>query len=114
MKKTIYLFFVTSLLSSCMVWHSGSMVESSTPTLNNFTYVKNAVGTSSALYVIGIGGFNRTGLVREAKNDLIKNYPVNDGEALINFTVDVSTKIFTPWFIIKKVIVTADIIKYHK
>ena len=113
MKKFIYLFFITSLLSSCMVIHTGNMVESSAPIQNNFTYINNAVGTSSATYIIGIGGFNHSGLVREAKNDLIKNYPVKNGEALINFTVDVSTKYFLNFLIIKEVIVTADIIKYE-
>lgn len=114
MKKTFYLFLITILLSSCMVMHTGNMVESAGPTKNNFTYINNAIGTSSATYILGIGGFNHTGLVREAKNDLIKNYPVNNGEALINFTVDVNTKYFLNIIIIKEVIVTADIIKYNE
>ena len=113
MKKILFLFLITSFLSSCMVMHSGNMVESSGPNQNNFTYINNAVGSSSATYILGFGGFGHKGLVREAKNDLIKNYPVKNGEALINFTVDVSTKYFLNLVIIKSVVVSADIIKYQ-
>ena len=60
-----------------------------------------------------MGGMNE-GLIREAKNDLITKHPVNDGEALVNFTIDINTKYFMMGMVIlKEVIVSADIIKYQ-
>ena len=81
-------------------------------TENNFSYKQNAYGSAMVTYALGICGFNKTGLVREAKNNLIQNFPVNNGEALVNFTVDFDTSYYLGLVITQKVVVIADLIKF--
>ena len=112
MKKFILASTLSLLLSSCMVIHNGQMAGVSPATENNFSYKQNAYGIAEVTYVLGIGGFNKTGLVREAKNNLIENFPVNNGEALVNFTVDFDTSYYLGLVITQKVVVIADLIKF--
>ena len=88
MKKLILLFITTIMLSGCVSLHSGYMTGVAPPVENNFKYVGNASGKSQATYILGIGGFDREGLVREAKNNLIQNNPIKDWQTLVNFTID--------------------------
>ena len=112
MKKIILLFITTIMLSACASLHSGYMTGVAPPVENNFQYVGNALGTSQATYILGIGGLNREGLVREAKNNLIENNPVKDGQTLVNFTVDHKKSVYLGIVITHKVIITADILQY--
>ena len=112
MKNIIIASSIALFLSSCMVIHTGQMGGITPVTENNFSYINNAYGSSKVTYVLGIGGFNKVGLVREAKNDLIRNYPVKNGEALVNFTVDFDTSYYFGLVVTQKVIVSADIIKF--
>tara|TARA_B110000196_G_C20656695_1_gene435527 strand:+ start:192 stop:536 length:345 start_codon:yes stop_codon:yes gene_type:complete len=114
MKKLILLFITTIMLSACASLHSGYITGIAPPVENNFKYVGNAMGTSQATYILGIGGFDREGLVREAKNDLIQNNPVEDGQTLVNFTVDQERSFYLGIVITHKVIITADILQYQK
>jgi hypothetical protein len=111
-KKFSLLFIITMLLSACASLHSGYMDGVAPPVKNNFKYVGNAIGTSQATYIFGIGGFNKEGIVREAKNNLIANNPVKDGQTLVNFTVDQERSFYLGIVWTHKVIVTADILQY--
>ena len=73
----------------------------------------NAFGKSQATYVFGIGGNMQEGLIREAKNNLIANYPVNNGQILVNFTIDHEQTCILGFIWTHKVIVTADILEYQ-
>src|ERR1041384_5624225 len=74
--------------SSCAV-HSGYMQSSANLAGNNFSYVKKDVeGTAKTFYIFGIGGLNKMALVNEAKKDLLKNYQLQDGQALVDLTVN--------------------------
>ena len=113
MKKFILLIFLSISFSSCISLHSGYLTGVAPANQNNFEYVGNAVGTSQAFYMFGLGGFSREGLVRKAKNDLILNNPVKDGQVLVNFTFDQQRTFWLGLFWTQKVIVTADIIEYQ-
>ena len=66
-----------------------------------------------ATYILGIGGILREGLVREAKNDLIMNNPVQNGQVLVNYTIDHETSFYLfVWT--HRVIITADILQYEE
>ena len=55
----------------------------------------------------------KEGLVREAKNNLIMNNPVNDGQVLVNYTIDHETSFYLfVWT--HRVIITADILQYEE
>ena len=99
--------------SSCISLHSGYISGIIPATENNFKYVGNAVGTSEAVYIFGLGGFSNEGLVRNAKNNLILNNPVKDGQSLVNFTFDQQRTFWFGIVWIHKVIITADIIEYQ-
>ena len=102
------------MLSSCASLHSGYMTGIAPPVENNFKYVGNALGTSQATYILGIGGFDREGLVREAKNNLIQNNPVKNGQTLVNFTIDHEKSFYLIFLWTHKVIITADILEYQE
>ena len=100
------------MFSACS-FHSGIIDGVAPPVSKNFKYVGNAVGESQATYVFGFGGLGRTGLVREAKNNLIQNYPVKNGQALVNFTIDHNKQfLFFGLLWVHKVYITADILEY--
>jgi hypothetical protein len=67
-------------------------------------------GESRAVTVLGFGGFNRDGLVLEAKKDMIIKKPLKEKEYYANMTVTMNTKsIFGFLVVIRKVIVSADV-----
>ena len=88
MKNLCLLLFTSIMISSCATLHSGYLTGVAPPIENNFKYVGNVIGKAQATYFLGIGGLLTEGLVREAKNNLIANHPVNNGQILVNFTID--------------------------
>jgi len=117
MKNKLFLFaLLTSLLigfSNC-AFHSGYMQGSATLNSNNFNYIKRDVqGSASALYVLGIGGLNKTALVNEAKNNLLKNFQLQDNQALVDITVNWKK---TYYLLVMKdeCIITASIVQFNK
>lgn len=113
--KKISLFIATIMLSGCVSLHSGYMTGTAPAVENNFKYAGNAYGESQATYVLGLGGFDaREGLIREAKNNLIKNNPVKDGQVLVNLTVDNQWSSILGILWTHKVIITADILEYQE
>ncbi len=55
---------------------------------NNFQVIGTAMGKSSTVKVLGIGGLKKNALVFDAKKDLLQNYPLKEGQALTNVIVD--------------------------
>ncbi len=117
MKNKLYLFalltVILSLFSGCAL-HSGYMQSSASLNSNNFSYVKRDVqGSASALYVLGIGGLNKTALVNEAKNDLLKNYQLQNNQALVDITVNWKN---TYYLLVMKneCTITASIVEFNK
>ena len=115
MKKFTLLSISILFLSSCMTLHNGYLSPLSQGVdESEFRYVKTVYGESSATYFLGLGGGNKEGLIRLAKEDLRKNHQLQDGQALINFTVD--DQFYTMFGIIsqKTIIISADLIDRKK
>lgn len=114
MKNKITFFAVllvmTSMLSSC-AFHYGYMNNSASLGANNFKYVKIVQGEATATYIFGFGGLEKQGLVLEAKRDLLQNYPLKDGQALANVTVDFKST-FILFVRTTKATITADIVEF--
>lgn len=72
--------------------------------------MKNVEGSSTAIYVFNIGG-NKKPLINKAKEDLLKNNPLKEGEELANITVSFKNSIY-PIVGLTTCTVTADIIKF--
>lgn len=102
-----FLFFA----SSCAI-HSGVMTGNASITNANFKYVTLAQGTATTTHVLGIGGLKKEGLVFEAKKKLLENYPLRQGQALANVTVDIK-KTFVFLVVKTKVTLTADVIDFN-
>ena len=89
MKKITLLGFCILLFSSCMTLHKGYLSPlSSDIDESEFRYVRTVYGKSEAIYFLGLGGGNKAGLIREAKENLRAKNQLQDGQALINYTVD--------------------------
>ena len=114
MKKYSLLLIITIMFSSCASVHSGYLTGVAPPVENNFKYVGNVMGKAQATYILGIGGLLKEGLVREAKNNLIENNLLQDGQTLVNFTVDKKTSYYLGIIWTHRVIVSADILQYEK
>ncbi len=112
--KTFKLFIAVAIIvftaTSCAI-HTGIMSGSASLSSNNFKTIKNAMGSASTTKIFGIGGLSKNGLVYEAKKDLLQNFPLKDGQALANVTVDFKTS-FLLIVVTEKVTVTADIIEF--
>ena len=113
MKKYICFFFTAIIFSGCATLHDGYLTGVVPASQDNFTYAGNAVGKAQATYILGIGGLGREGLVREAKNNLINNNPVDNGQVLVNYTID-DERSFYLFVWTHKVIISADILQFDK
>lgn len=111
MTKFFVLFLFATLLSSCVVIHSGNV--SSGPLLNvKDQYVDIVVGEAKSVFIIGLGNLEQDHLVLDAKKDLFSKLHLRKNEYYSNFTTDISKKyIFGPFIQIIKATVSADILK---
>jgi hypothetical protein len=118
LKSLVALFFVLSA-NGCASLHIGKMDSTSTA-LNalastKFTYVKmGAKGTSTVKYVFGFGGFDEESLLNDAKNDLLKNNPLGNNQALTNTIVSYKTTFITLFFIQVECLISADIVQFER
>jgi hypothetical protein len=112
--KTLKLIIAIAIIiftSTGCASHWGMMTGNATLSSNNFKTIKIATGTAATTKILGIGGLGKDALVFEAKKDLLQNYPLKDGQALANVTVDIKTS-FIILVVKEKVTVTADIIEF--
>lgn len=98
------------LFSSCAS-HFGNITSSTVISDGNFKVVGFAIGTASTKKVFGLGGTKRENLVLDAKRNLYKHYPLKNGEALSNLTLDFVKKRY-PFFSQVKVTVSGEIITF--
>lgn len=90
------------------------MNNSASLSSNNFSYVqKNLQGKAQATYVLGIGGMNREAIVNEAKEKMLENYSLEDGQTLANSTVNFKYSNFLGIVVTYKCYVTADIVEFR-
>lgn len=112
--KTLKLFIAIAIIvfatTSCAT-HWGMMTGNASLSSNNFKITKIATGSATATKIFGIGGLGKDALVLDAKKNLLQNYPLRDGQALANVTIDIKTSFI--FFVIKeKATVTADIVEF--
>ena len=109
-----FAFLCMLLQSSCMSLHKGSIQQSSFSAKNNFKIVSTIEGNSKATYVLGIGGNNKDGLVKEAKKNMYMYYTLDANQILTNITTDVKTTFFIlPILYMKRqVFVSADVVQF--
>ncbi len=113
--KSISVITVSILLTSCSGLHTGYMSSSAALSSGNFIYAKqNVRGSATASYFLGlIGGMEKETLVDDAKQKLLADNPLKDGQALANLTVNFKTSFYFG-MIFRKVTctVTADVVEF--
>lgn len=113
MKRTLPLAFAALFLTSCTLYQGG-MLPSASLNENNFQYLHHSIrGESKATYYMGIGGMRRDALVAEAREAMLAEHPLQDGQALVNVTVDYrQTYIIFQLYRRVTCIVTADVVQF--
>lgn len=100
-------------LPSCTAVLSGTGNSSASIDRANFTYVKkDATGTATAKYILGIGGNKRMALVSEAKQNMLQATPLQANQALSNMTVDYKIRSVFGVFNTMTCTVTSDIVEF--
>lgn len=102
---------VAMMFSSCAM-HTGIGMSNASLSQNNFKMVKYAKGDVKTTKVFGLGGLGKQAMVAEAKQELLANYPLQDGQALANMTVDWKTGFYF-FVVVTKCTVTADIVQFE-
>lgn len=109
-KHQVIMFLLPFLVSSCMVFNSGNI--SSGPLLNvTDKYVDQARGEARSCLFLGIGSTYKRKLIHEAKLDLYRRRPLDNGEYYSNFTTEVAKKTFLGIVYIIEVEMNADVLK---
>jgi hypothetical protein len=116
MKKILTLGMIAVLFSSCASFHAGSISGSAALGSANFDYIQKGVtGSSSATYILGIGGMEKQKMVDEARVDMLKANPLKANQALANMAVDYKNTIILGTLYRKLTVnVTADIVEFKK
>ncbi len=110
--KAKFYFFLTLLVfftSSC-AFHSGMMTGNASLGGNEFELVRIAQASAKTMRVFFIGGFGADGLVLAAKANLYRDYPLEQGQAYANVSVDFGDAFF-PFVHTTTCIITADIVQ---
>ncbi len=105
---------LATIFSSCAL-HSGIATNATVTNLEkaNFSYVhRNAEGTSTVTYIIGLGGLKKQALIEEAKRDLLLKVPLKDNQALANMTVSYKSSFILIYEQVQCT-VSADIIEFR-
>ena len=113
MKRLILILVVIILTTRCTVQQYGTFTGNAVLSNNNYLIKGNVKGTSSSNQFLGIGGYNKKGLVEQAKSNIFAKYEINSNQALANVTVDIQKTNF--FFIVysTKVTITADLVEYN-
>ncbi len=117
MKRNLFFAFFSFLLiislASCSALHSGYMNDSAALSQPNFTYVqRNVQGSSTATYVLGIGGLGKETLVNTAKMNMMDVALLKDNQALVNTTVNFKNSFYFGLIVTVTCTVTADVVEF--
>lgn len=109
----------TFLLSSCGV-NTALVANLNNNTTNvelsqkNFKVIEQVSGSSSAKYILGIGGIKEKALVEKAKAKMLENSNLNgSSKAIINQTTETHITMVFPFYYKVTVIVSAHIIEFY-
>jgi hypothetical protein len=110
MKQLFYIFLVI-IFSACS-FHKGTFDSSVSLQKNNFEIINVLESSAKAVYFLGIGGNELSGLYKKAKNEMYAEHPLKEGQALANITTDVKTFWLGP-LVIQRMTITADVVQFN-
>ncbi len=93
LNKFLILSFSAIALGGC-AFHMGVVDGSTAIADGNFRVVETAYGFSRSTHFLGIGGLGHTGMTHEARQDMLRRFPLAPGEAYANITTDYKRSFF--------------------
>jgi len=87
-------------------------------TRKNFTVLERISGTSTATYIMGIGGLSNKALIEKAKADMLSRHDLSRHDltggsmAIINLTVEDHVSSFLIFYVKRTVTVSAHLIEF--
>jgi hypothetical protein len=115
----ILLAGIAIIFTSCMASHEGMTSNANLHTTEvvlskkNFKVIARIKGEAKATYIFGIGGFSKSALIATAKADMLAKADIVGGaKAIVNETVEVKNSFYAGVVIIKRVIVSANIVEF--
>lgn len=100
------LFFV----SSC-TFYDGSVTGNAALAEANYRYVGNVSASNKCVYVFHIGGNSKEAQITELKDNLRKRYPLRDGLAWANVSLEMKSGFYI-LFDVRKAVLSADIVDF--
>lgn len=108
--KLIIILFGIQLLTSCAVYN-GNITSNAQLGNNNFRYVGNVSASNKCVYVFHWGGNAKETQITALKNELQQRYPLRNGLAWANVSLEMKTGFYILWDV-RKAILTADIVDF--
>ncbi|MCC5920236.1 MAG: hypothetical protein LAT68_08530 [Cyclobacteriaceae bacterium] len=78
----------------------------------NYVVKEKLSGEASATYILGIGGFYKSALINEARDNMMKDVELNGAQAIMNYTVETHVASVTPFYVKKIVTTSGYLIEY--
>jgi hypothetical protein len=103
---------ITAIMANSCAFHSG-MMTGNAEISSNSEIIGFATGKSKTSLVFGIGGLDSQTLVRDAKRDMYSKYPLKQGQAYANVTVDWQ-KAFYFIVVVNTLTISADIVDLER
>ncbi len=117
--KIVAIFFLTmTLLSGCgihtaLVGNLNSNVTNVELSKKNFKVLERISGTSSATYILGIGGMSEKALIEKAKANMLEKIDLIGGsKAIVNVTVEEHVAFYFIFQCVRTVTVSAHLIEF--
>ena len=119
MKKLLLLSLLAVFVFGSCSFHSGltsnANLHSTEVVLskNNFKVLETVRGDSEATYFLGLGGLKKSGMIAEARANMLENAGLEgSSRAVINETVEISRSIIFFVFMKYEVIISAHLIEF--
>jgi hypothetical protein len=108
--RLIIILFGVQLLTSCAVYN-GNITGNAQLGSNNFRYVGKVSASNKCVYVFHWGGNAKETQITALKNELQQRYPLRNGLAWANVSLEMKTGFYILWDV-RKAILTADIVDF--
>ena len=108
--RLIVILFSVQLITSCAVYN-GNITGNAQLGGNNFRYVGKVAASNKCVYVFHWGGNAKETQITALKNELQQRYPLRNGLAWANVSLEMKTGFYILWDV-RKAILTADIVDF--
>ncbi len=79
---------------------------------NNFHVVKHVSASESCRYIVGIGGYSKRALTRNATAEMMQDADLEGSQMVVNITTRESVRMFTPFYIVRTVTVHGTVVEF--